>query len=80
MTTGMDDTASPARIASAPDPNDTHCCHICGAPNAVFGFGPPLTPKGRDLRAWDIAHRDQIDRMLTLTTGVADTQPQRRIL
>jgi hypothetical protein len=78
MTTGTDDTAPPARIASAPD--DTHRCHICGAANAVFGFGPPLTPKGRDLWACDIAHRDQIDRMLKLTTNVPDTPPQRRIL
>jgi len=80
MTTGMDDTAPAPRSASTADPHDTHRCHICGAPNAVFGFGPPLTPKGRDLWACDIAHRDQIDRMLTLTTAVADTPPQRRIL
>jgi hypothetical protein len=67
--------------ATAPsDPLETHRCHICGAANAVFGFGPPLTPRGRDLWACDLAHRDQLDRMLTLTASTPDAPLQRQIL
>jgi hypothetical protein len=79
MTSGIADNL-PTPPASAPDTQATHRCHICGAVNAVFGFGPPLTPKGRELWACNLAHRDQIDRMLTLRASKPDAPAQRQML
>jgi hypothetical protein len=79
MTSGIDDSV-PMPPAAAADQQETHRCSICGAVNAVFGFGPPLTPKGRELWACNLTHRDQIDRMLTLSASKPDTPAQPRML
>ncbi len=79
MTSGIDDSF-PTPPAAAADPQATHRCSICGAENAVFGFGPPLTPKGRELWACNLAHRDQIDRMLTLSASKPAAPAQRQML
>jgi hypothetical protein len=80
MVTSSDNTAPTPAAPALPDPQETHHCHICGAANAVFGFGPPLTPRGKELWACNLAHRDQIDRMLTLTAGKPDAPAQRQML
>jgi hypothetical protein len=68
MATSSDKTAPTPAAPALSDPHETHHCHICGAPNAIFGFGPPLT------------HRNQIDRMLNLTAGQLNAQAQRQML
>ncbi len=80
MVTSSDNSAPTPAAPALSDLQETHRCHICGAPNAVFGFGPPLTQRGRDLWACNLAHRDRINRMLTLTASKPDTPAQRQML
>jgi hypothetical protein len=66
-------------IAASTISAGSQICHHCGAENAPFGFGPPLSPRGRELWAC-VHHRDQVAALLTPTMENREATLQPRML
>lgn len=68
-TDGVTDGREPGQAAETPQSEfmreyGSRRCHICQCRHPPFGFGPPLTKPGQTLWAC-VAHRDEVNRLLT---------------